>query len=251
MSLNPPEPHSDWREALLEAHHVRPTGHGVTNEADNHHSMLSADGPIVAVTDVGPSQPFDDVVSRRRSVRRLHTPRLDDLGLIVARAGLTRHGSTNEWGNSIISRPAPSGGARHPLRLVIITAQPLHAGHPHRGWVLDPDAAILRPAAVSEAAIDGALTGFADALRLDTIPPAAIVAVGFPSSTLTRYPGGMSLLWRETGALLMLVHLVATDLHLGSCFVGSCGVLYPIGPTDAHPVDMGAVVVGTSDPDAG
>lgn len=61
----------------------------------------------------------------------------------------------------------------------------------------------------------------------------------------------MSLLWQETGAPLMLVHLTATDLHLGSCLVGTCGVLYPIGPTPGHPVDLGAVVIGTSDLAAG
>lgn len=77
------------------------------------------------------------------------------------------------------------------------------------------------------------------------------MAVGFPAPTLARYPGGMSLLWREAGALLMLVHLAATDLHLGSCLVGTCGVLYPIGPSPRHPVDLGAVVIGTSDVAAG
>lgn len=130
---------------------------------------------------------------------------------------------------------------------MIITAQPLHAAHPHRGWVLDPDAAILRPATASDAAVDEALTRFAGALGLDAVPPAAVVAVGFPARTLARYPGGMSLLWRETGARLMLVHLAATDLHLGSCLVGTCGVLFPIGPTAGHPVDLGAVVIGASD----
>lgn len=237
-----------WRDALLQAQRVEPirNGPGVTDE---YHHILSTDGPIVAVTDLGPSQPFDRVVKRRRSIRRLQAPHLEDLGVIVARAGLTRHGGTTELGNPVTSRPAPSGGARHPLRLMIITAQPLHAVHPHRGWVLDPDAAVLRPAAVSDTAIDGALMRFAAALGLESVPPAAVVAVGFPASTLTRYPGGMSLLWRETGALLMLVHLAATDLYLGSCLVGTCGVLYPVGPTPQHPVDLGAVVVGISDAD--
>ena len=250
MSLDPPAPHGDWRYLLLQAHQTKPidtASNHVADKADEHHCILSTDGPIVAVTDLGPSQPFDQVVRRRSSIRRLHAPRLDDLGLIVARAGLTRHGGTTELGSPVTSRPAPSGGARHPLRMVIITAQPLHAVHPHRGWVLDPDAAILRPAAASDTAVDEALTRFAGALGLDAVPPAAVVAVGFPARTLDRYPGGMSLLWRETGALLMLVHLAATDLHLGSCLVGTCGVLYPIGPTPGHPVDLGAVVIGTSD----
>lgn len=79
------------------------------DKADEHHRILSTDGPIVAVTDLGPSQTFARVVRRRRSIRRLHAPRLDDLGLVVARAGLTRHGGTTELGNPVTSRPAPSG----------------------------------------------------------------------------------------------------------------------------------------------
>lgn len=227
---------------------MQPANHGLASvTADDYYRVLSTDGPIIGVTDLGPSHPFDRVVRRRRSIRRLQAPRLDDLGRVVARAGLTRHGGTTELGNAVTSRPAPSGGARHPLCEVIITAEPLHEVHPQRAWVLDPDAAVLRPAATNVTAIDSALERFADALGLDTVPPAAVVAVGFPALTLDRYPGGMSLLWREVGALLMLVHLTATDLHLGSCLVGTCGALYPIGPTSGHPVDLGAVVIGTSD----
>lgn len=45
----------------------------------------------------------------------------------------------------------------------------------------------------------------------------------------------------------MLVHLAAADLYLGSCLVGTCGALYPIGPSPQDPVDLGAVVIGTPD----
>jgi hypothetical protein len=75
-------------------------------------------------------------------------------------------------------------------------------------------------------------------------PPAAIVTVAHPDRTLTRYPAGISLLWREAGALLMLVHLAATDIGLGSCIVGTCGVLNPPSDSASHPVDVGAVAIG-------
>lgn len=235
-----------WRDALVQARGVKPveSSNDCGVITDEHLGLLQTDGPIVPVTDLGSSQSFEQVLRRRRSIRRLYTPSLDDLGLIVARAGLTRHGVATETGRPVTSRPAPSGGARHPLRLVIITEVPLHALHPHRGWVLEPDAAVLRPATATESDIDAALTKFAEALGLNAAPPAAVVAVGFPHRTLTRYPDGISLLWREAGALLMLVHLVATDLHLGSCFVGTCGALYPVGAEAWQPVDLGAVVIG-------
>lgn len=246
MTLDAPGPVYAWRDELLQANSMKPI-RNVQVPSNEYHHVLSADGPVIAVTDLAPSQPFDQVVQRRRSIRQVSTPRLDDLGLVVARVGMTRHGRTTDRGQPVISRPHPSAGARHPLRLVIVTERPLHDVHPHRGWVLDPDAAVLRPAALSESAIDEALAQFAAALSLPTSAHAAITVVGFPAATLDRYPGGMSLLWREVGALLMLVHLAATDIRLGSCLVGTCGALYPIGPTPQHPVDLGAVVIGTTD----
>jgi hypothetical protein len=167
-----------------------------------------------------------------------------DLALVTARAGLTRHGATTELGNPVSSRPAPSAGARQPLQLVLVTAQPLDQPRRDRAWVLDPDAAVLRPATLTASTIDSALTRFATALGVDEPPPAAVVVVGVPQRTFSRYPDGVSLLWREAGALLMVVQLAATDIGLGSCLIGTCGALYPISETLAAPVDLGAVAIG-------
>ena len=195
--------------------------------------------------DLGPTQPFAHTERARRSIRRLRPAPLADLGLIAARAGLTRFGATTELGNSVSSRPAPSGGARQPLQL-LTTAHPLQPVTSHRGVGSGRHAAVLRPGAISSATIDGALSSFAAALGLREPPPAAIVAVGEPQRTLTRYPDGISLLWRETGALSTPVSPSATDLGLGSCLIGTCGVLYPIGETPSlQPVDLGAVAIGT------
>lgn len=194
------------------------------------------------VSDIGPTGPFADTVYSRRSRRQLLPPRVGDVGLVVARAGLTHDSSLDTAGARFDRSPAPSAGGRHPLSLVVLARDVvgLDAG----GWVLDPDAALLRPSAYTSSQVGSAFDAIAMALHLTEPPPAAIVAVAHPDRTLTRYPDGISLLWREVGALLMLVHLAATDIGLGSCIVGTCGVLSPPSDSASQPVDVGAVAVG-------
>jgi len=242
VSGTPDPVEAEWIDALREAHQVAPVPARLDQEDDTS-TCLWTDAAAIPVTDLGPTQPFARAVRSRRSTRRLKPPSLNDLGLIAARAALTRFGAVTELGNPIPSGPAPSAGARRPFQLVIITRHPPDGSRDDRAWALDPDAALLRPARATADVLDAALTSFAGALDLTEPPPAAIVAVSFPHRTLARYPNGISLLWREAGALLMLIHLAATDLGLGSCLIGSCGVLYPI--ENVHqPVDLGAVAIG-------
>jgi hypothetical protein len=70
--------------------------------------------------------------------------------------------------------------------------------------------------------------------------------VAHPLRTLSRYPEGMSLIWRDAGALLATVHLVASDLGLSSCIVGTSGVLRTDHAGPLGPVDVGAVALGNS-----
>jgi hypothetical protein len=73
-------------------------------------------------------------------------------------------------------------------------------------------------------------------------PPAALVAVAHIERTLSRYDEGMSLLWRDAGALLATLHLSATELGLASCIVGATGVM--IDEPSRGEVDVGSLVVG-------
>jgi hypothetical protein len=183
MTNRPTPQHHDWHHALQQAHRVAPSS-ASPDAATHDRTCLWTNEAAIPVTDLGPTQPFAHTVRARRSIRRLRPAPLADLGLIAARAGLTRFGATTELGNSVSSRPAPSGGARQPLQLLIVTAHPLQPVTSHRAWVLDADAAVLRPGAISSATIDGALSSFAAALGLREPPPAAIVAVGEPPTDI-------------------------------------------------------------------
>ena len=196
----------------------------------------------IPVTDLGPTRPFAETVARRQSARQLTPPDVGEVGLVVARCGLTRSSATDSAGVRVYHRPAPSAGARHPITLVVLADAVV--GMARGGWVLDPDAAVLRPAVYAPSQVRAALEGVAAALHICDLPPAAVVAVAHPDRTLTRYPLGISLLWRETGALLMLLHLAATDIGLESCIAGTCGVLHEPSPSIHAPIDVGAVALG-------
>jgi hypothetical protein len=246
--MNSPEPvalRSQLAAALTEAHRIRPvTMSGAPGRVLPGESELWQDGGIpIPVTDIGPTSPFADTVTRRRSTRLLGPPSVSQVGLVVARAGLGRRNACDAAGAPIALRAAPSAGARHPLTLVMLARDVV--GLPAGGWALDPDAAVLRRSVHTQDAVDLALAQIGDALHISRPPPAAVVAVGRPDASLSRYPAGMSLLWREVGALLMLVHLAATDIGLGSCLAGTCAVLHPVTDDPAAPVDLGAVAVGT------
>jgi SagB-type dehydrogenase family enzyme len=195
------------------------------------------------VTDVGPTRPFADVMHTRRSDRSLLPPDAASVGTVLARAGLVRARWAGPDGYHRTSRPAPSAGARHPHVLVLLARDV--TGLPPGPWVLDPDRACLRPANHDPAQVQAALDRIGEALRTPA-PPAAVVTVAAPGSTLARYPSGMSLLWRDAGALQATVHLAAADLGLASCVVGTAGILHAWNGTPGGLVDTGAVALGAA-----
>ena len=158
------------------------------------------------------------------------------------RAALSRQTWIGSDGHVESSRPAPSAGGRHPHVLVLL-AQDV-SGLESGPWALDPDGAALHPIDHDGDILERALLAVSDALRLSA-PPAVIFTVARPDATLDRYPAGISLLWRDAGVLLAVLHLIATDLGLGSCIAGTSGVLFPSDGATSTLVDTGAIAIGS------
>jgi hypothetical protein len=139
---------SDAAAAFVEAQTIRPV-RAAPRSTDPLADLCAPSDSLAAgqlpvpVTDVGPTRPFAETIAARRSHRDLRAPTLRQVGTVLARAGLTRSRATDLAGAPIASRAAPSAGARHPLTLVLLVrhVDGLTAG----SWVLDPDAAVLRP----------------------------------------------------------------------------------------------------------
>jgi SagB-type dehydrogenase family enzyme len=148
----------------------------------------------------------------------------------------------DEWasddGTRLAHRPYPSAGARHPIGITVVANEVdgLAAG----AWDFDPVRCRLQPSdwrSESAARVVGAATAALGGVT----PPALVVAVAEPDRTLSRYPAGTAHLWRDAGAMLTTVHLVATATGLQSSIVGIGG---QIGDESEHAIDVGAVAVG-------
>ncbi|WP_139765806.1 nitroreductase family protein [Gordonia sp. i37] len=232
-----------------QARHVRPGPVGGSRAPSVRRSLVAptdAAADFIQVSDVGPSRPFAEVVADRVSSRRLTPPSAEEIGLVIARAGLSRATATDSTGMAIGSRAAPSAGGRHPFELALLARDV--RGIPPGLWVLDAHAAVLRRGTITDERATSALADIADATRAGN-PPAAVFVVADPALTLSRYPLGDSLLWREAGALLMLLHLAATDIGLSSCIVGTTGRLLDNEPYQDGPIDLGCVCLGHLAPD--
>jgi SagB-type dehydrogenase family enzyme len=198
----------------------------------------------VAVTDLGAGNTLRDVLIQRRSERVFGAPSLMELGTLLCRVGLSRYAGTDEEGHELGRRPCPSAGARYPLSLLLAARDV--CGLRTGGFVLDPERALLRSTKHELKQLDRALLKVADALRSDEPPPAVIFIVAHPLRTLSRYPEGLSLLWREAGVVLGTLHLVATELGLASCIVGTTATLEDPSDRPSAPVDIGALAVGAA-----
>lgn len=184
-----------------------------------------------------PSQGLTRVLERRVSERAFAPLQLPQLAALLTRAARIAMWSEDEHGIPITHRPAPSAGARHPIELEIIALEVvgLEAG----AYAFDPlRCALGEPREIPVEAVERVRTQ----AGVTTGPAAIIFCVAHFERTLARYPAGSTLVWRDCGVLLGLLHLVATDLRLASCIVGSAGILdYSRKPLVA---DIGALAVG-------
>lgn len=193
-------------------------------------ALKPEDGSLDKITDNdrsaasrAPSQPLAQVLETRRS----HTDGLRPLSrlelvTVLARSFRVIEAGVDENGGAWSFRPVPSGGATHPFDL-LVTATGVNG--------LTPGHYVYGPNAVSLRSLSAEQSGYADVLsaammsasRRREPAPASICLVANVERTAQRYIAALALLLRDAGALLATMHLVATDLDLRSCIVGSAG----------------------------
>jgi SagB-type dehydrogenase family enzyme len=191
---------------------------------------------------VRPSErPFAEVLTSRRSQRSFGPMTLAELASVLVPSARVQRWWEAPDGYTATERPTPSAGGRHPLELVLLAlnVQGLGPGL----WHFDAAACDLLRAEPQNGAGPATLAAVLTALEGDGTPAAAIFAVADFARTLSRYPNGMSLVFRDAGALLATLHLCASAAGLPSCIVGTAGALrYEAGATVI--ADVGALLVG-------
>lgn len=186
------------------------------------------------------SRRLAEVLVARHSQRAWSAPDLEAVGTVLVRSGRVIGWSSSPDGYVATHRPVPSAGARHPMDLHLLAGdvEGLAAG----AWRFD---ALRCDLVATGLPYERVLARLGEVLGTET-PPAALVAVAHLPRTLFRYPNGLSLLWRDAGALLATLQLCATDVGLASCIAGTCGVL--VDEPEAGTIDVGGVVLGNGRP---
>jgi SagB-type dehydrogenase family enzyme len=120
-------------------------------------------------------------------------------------------------------RPYPSGGGSYELELYLAVDK--CAGLARGFYHYDAGAHVLTPMAVRDAELDAQLKGAQFAMDAPTVPQILItVAARFGRVTWKYSSIAYALILKDVGALLQTLYLMATDMGLGGCAIGSTNI---------------------------
>lgn len=185
---------------------------------------------------------FHDVLASRRSQRVFARITIADLANVLAPATRVQAWWSAPDGFNATQRPTPSAGGRHPIDLVTVTTNvvDLDPGL----WLFDPYTCELVEYGLRSNCGAAAVAQARAALEGGAEPAAAVFAIAHFGRTLSRYPGGSSLVLRDAGALLATMQLCANAAGLASCIVGTSGALLSRKSADHLVEDVGALLLG-------
>lgn len=169
--------------------------------------------------DALPAVAFASVLASRESRRSFNPISPDKLNSLLhysARASVVSSPNQSpRWQH----RPTPSAGGRHPIDLLVIQQQ----GGSQSVHLYQPEPHAL--AKLKLAANNLSLDKFCKEVNHVVVQDEATIlwfAAQF-ERTLSKYENGESLVWRDVGALLGTISLVAECLGLNCCAIGITG----------------------------
>lgn len=229
-------PSAATRSGLAEASEVRPMETSWAPRTPKVHT-----GQRVHVSDVGlvRSRPLARILLQRSSERRLGSLTLTELASMLVRTGRLLAWRSGPGDVEERHKPVPSAGARHPNELFVLASM-VDGLEP--GWWYFDSASCNLVQQDMDFDDESVWRDLSRAASLVGRPGAAIFALANFDRTLSRYPAGGSLVWRDAGALLATLHLCAVDVGLDSCIVGLAGSV--VLDDDNAIADVGALVIG-------
>lgn len=204
----------------------------------------SEDNPgdsIQLASDSDGSMSFEELIAKRRSKRFMGPCTLSQLARVLIGAYAVYEEAVAADGYRISRRPVPSAGGRHPFKLIVASwaVRGLEGGF----WEFDSRAHTLRRWK-TDRSLHAVVGKICDAGDIPIAPGAVIFPLCDLARTLSRYPAGVSLAWRDAGALALMLHLVATDAGLSSSIIGTSGLLARADLDGPAIQDLGALTLG-------
>lgn len=181
----------------------------------------------------------EEAMGQRRSTRHLRPCHVDDVGSVLQAVARVRAVRRDPGGGHEPLRPVPSAGARHPID-VVVAARDVEGLAPG-WWRFEPWRGQF-----AEVKLPMSAGGYLE--RLGTVtatsaPSAALVLIASFDRTLSRYPAGSSLVWRDAGVMAGYLQLSASSRGLASCILSPTGLAFPARTRDGV-CDLGCVAVG-------
>jgi len=188
-----------------------------------------------------PDVSFQTVLASRQSRRTFKPLGQDDLNSLLWYSARALVVSSPTQSTRWQHRPTPSAGGRHPIDILVFNEQDkprsvhLYQPEPHAlGKLTDLDTSSMEKLCV---AVD------------EVVAPEQAMMLWFGAQferTLSKYENGESLVWRDAGALLATLSLVAECLSLNCCAIGITGEPFisgMLGKT-SNVVGVGGLLVG-------
>jgi SagB-type dehydrogenase family enzyme len=190
-----------------------------------------------------PAAPFEDVIASRRSRRRFGNLSVEDLGSLLWFAVKTRESRVSEEGVRWQHRPCPSAGGCHPVDILVIDQPPAMGGR--RISLYDHIAHALTHLVVATSDLHEFVADVDEVLALNHATILWMVAQ--PARTFSKYEYGESLIWRDAGAILATIGIVAEALGLNYCAVGATGepAISQLLASDGSLAGLGGCLVGS------
>ncbi len=181
--------------------------------------------------------PMFEALGQRRSVRQSLPLDLGALGALLWHSQRRLESAPSPLGFEIERRPAPSGGAIHPVHVLVFRPQIGVWGR------YDCVRHGLRGLGVQAPALDG-LVDQARSLVADS-SATLLWFVAEPGKTGAKYEHPQSVVWRDAGVLQGFIVAVAAGLGLGTCLLGITGHAWAERLADQGQLaGVGAVWVG-------
>ncbi len=159
---------------------------------------------------------FLDVVLARRSANNFSPLTILEVSKVLYWSTKIQSFQTDERGFVLTKRTSPSGGARHPIDLLVSNTAPIK----ERGlFYYNPVDHTLGELSISEKL---RLDFFHEVSENLLIQDACLIWFSIQTSkTSSKYENPESLYWKDTGALLYCIQLIATYLGFKSCPMGT------------------------------
>lgn len=187
--------------------------------------------------------PFLDVLTTRYSRRVFETVPTEKLNLLLWHSARAVTVAPPNYYSRWQHRPSPSAGGRHPIDLIIAGEQ----RDAQNVFLYDPIAHGIYNLAITDKSSWNNLINLIN--QVIPLEKATVILFGAQfDRTLSTYENGESLVWRDAGALMATISLVAESLELNCCALGITGEPFLSKALDSsgQVVGVGGLLVGES-----